>query len=303
MKVVVTGGAGFIGSHTVERLAAEGIEVLVIDDLSHPCPEPPPVQTEVADCGSAKAATAIVAFRPDALLHLASKGGVQRAARNPAEHATISLVSTIAVFEAAIRAGVRRIVTASSGGTIYGDAVQIPARESQAPAPVSAYGAAKRSEEVYLGAFGRRNGITTLALRYSNVYGPRQDGTGEAGLIAITCRRLGEGLPPVIYGDGQQTRDFTYVGDVAAANVSALRSTASGELNIGTGIETSVNRVVEVLTGCSGTDVEPEHAPQREGEVRRVALDWSSALTTLGWCPDVKLERGLEQTWTWFNTR
>jgi UDP-glucose 4-epimerase len=301
--VVVTGGAGFIGSHTVERLLAEGAEVLVIDDLSHRCPEPPRAETVVADCGSVRASSAIAAFHPDALLHLASKGGVQRAAGDPAEHARISLVSTIAVFDAAVRSGVRRVVTASSGGTVYGDRTRLPARESHAAAPVSAYGAAKRSEEVYLGAFGRRHRVSTLALRYGNVYGPRQDSAGEAGLVAITCRRMAERCPPVIYGDGKQTRDFTWVGDVAAANVTALRATASGEVNIGTGRETSVDEVVRMLMRYAGAALEPEHAPKREGEVNRVALDCSRAERRLGWFPEVPLEQGLEHTWTWFAKR
>src|SRR5438067_4127339 len=246
-RVAVTGGAGCVGSHTVDRLLEAGVKVLVIDDLTHPCPEPPPAETLNADCASEEAVRAINDFKPDALLHLASKGGVQVAARDPAGHMRRSVASTVGVYDAAIRAGARRIVTASSGGTIYGDARKLPARETFPAAPLSAYGAAKRSEEVYLAALGRRHGVSTLALRYGNVYGPRQDGTGEAGVIAITCTRLLTGQPPRIFGDGMQTRDFVYVGDVARANVLALQSRRSGELNVGTGRETSVADVVRII--------------------------------------------------------
>ena len=158
-RVAVTGGAGFIGSHTVNRLAAAGMQVLVIDDQTHPCPEPPDVETLNVDCGSEEAAQALTRFQPDAVLHLASKGGVQVAARDPGAHVKRSLASTIALYDAAIRAGARRIVTASSGGTIYGDSKRLPARETFPAAPLSAYGAAKRSEEIYLAALGRRHGV------------------------------------------------------------------------------------------------------------------------------------------------
>ena len=303
MKVAVTGGAGFIGSHTVELLVESGAEVLVIDDLTHPCPEPPAVTTLNADCGSPEAAEALAGFRPDAVLHLASKGGVMRAARDPGAHAKASLASTVALFDAAIRAGARRIVTASSGGTVYGDAQRLPARETMAAAPISAYGAAKYAEEGYLGAFGRRHDVSTLALRYGNVYGPRQNGTGEAGLVAITCTRLLEGRAPVIFGTGDQTRDFTYVSDVARANVSALVGTRTGAVNVGTGRETSVNEVVAGLTRISGREIAAEHAPAREGEVGRVCLDPGRALRWLGWTSKVSVQSGLELTWNWFSKR
>jgi UDP-glucose 4-epimerase len=299
-RVAVIGGAGFIGSHTVDRLLAEGVQVLVIDDQTHPCPEPPDTQTLNADCGSDEAAQALAAFRPEAVLHLASKGGVQFAARNPAAHVRESLASSIALYDAAIKAGVSRVLTASSGGTIYGDAKRLPARETSPAAPLSAYGASKRSEETYLAALGRRHGVSTLALRYGNVYGPRQDGSGEAGVVAITCRRLLEGKPPRIFGDGLQTRDFVFVGDVADANVGALTSKRSGELNIGTGCETSVADLVGMLVAGSGRKTAVEMAPANEFEVRRVCLDARRARVWLGWQPQVKVQYGLDKTWSWF---
>ena len=302
-RVAVTGGAGFIGSHTVDRLLAARMEVLVIDDQSHPSPEPPATETISVDCGSQDAAEALARFKPEAVLHLASKGGVQVAARDPAGHARRSLASTIALYDAAIKAGAKRIVSASSGGTIYGDSKKLPAKETSPAAPLSAYGAAKRAEEVYLGALGRRHNVSTLALRYGNVYGPRQDGTGEAGVVAITCHRLLEGGAPRIFGDGLQTRDFVFVNDIAAANVAALKSRRSGEVNVGTGRETSVSDLVGMLIARSGRESPVEMAPGKEFEVRRVCLDPTRAGTWLGWRPQVAVEDGLQQTWNWFAAR
>lgn len=302
-RVAVSGGAGFIGSHTVERLLATGMQVLVIDDQTHACPEPPDTQTLNVDCGSDEAAQALATFKPDTVLHLASKGGVQVAARNPGAHVRASLASSVAFYEAAIRAGARRIVTASSGGTIYGDPKKLPARETFPAAPLSAYGAAKRSEEIYLAALGRRHGVSTLALRYGNVYGPRQDGTGEAGVVAITCTRLLTGLAPRIFGDGLQTRDFVFVGDVADANVAALGGGRSGELNVGTGCETSVADLVGILISSSGREAAIEMAAAKEYEVRRVCLDPGRARIWLDWRPRADVTEGLETTWAWFAAR
>ncbi|TMD34205.1 MAG: NAD-dependent epimerase/dehydratase family protein [Chloroflexi bacterium] len=305
VRVAVTGGAGFIGSHTVEMLVAAKAKVLVIDDNSHPCGEPLPHEAEIvsADCGSEAAAKALIAFKPDVVLHLASKGGVQRAARDPGEHVKISLASTVGLFDAAVRAGAGRIVTASSGGTIYGEGAKLPAREIHKPAPLSAYGAAKRSEEIYMAALGLRHGISTLALRYGNVYGPRQDGTGEAGVIAITCYRLLERAAPRVFGDGGQTRDFIYVTDAAAANVAAVFGRVTGETNIGTGRETSINAVVKRLVAESGRHTKSEFVPAREFEVRRVCLNPARAHRYLHWKARVSINAGLAATWSWFRKR
>ena len=305
IRVAVTGGAGFIGSHTVEMLVASKARVLVIDDHSHPCGEPLPPEVEVvsADCASEAAAKALSGFKPRVVLHLASKGGVQKAARDPGEHVKISLASTVALFNAAIKAGTGRIVTASSGGTIYGEGAKLPAREIYKPAPLSAYGAAKRSEEVYMAALGLRHGISTLAMRYGNVYGPRQDGTGEAGVIAITCYRLLEHAAPRVYGDGGQTRDFVFVSDVAAANVAAVYGRLAGEVNIGTGRETSITAIVKRLLAESGRHTRSEFLPAREFEVRRVCLNPARANRYLEWKAKVSISSGLQQTWSWFRKR
>jgi UDP-glucose 4-epimerase len=302
LRVCVTGGAGFIGSHTVEMLVAIHADVLVIDDCSHSCGEPLPDEVEVvvADCGSEDASKALTAFKPDVVLHLASKGGVQKAGDDPGEHVKTSLASTVGLFQSAIDAGARRIVTASSGGTVYGDPAKLPARETYKPAPLSAYGAAKRSEEIYLATLGLRHGTSTLALRYGNVYGPRQDGSGEAGVVAITCRRLLEGTAPRTYGDGEQTRDFVFVSDVAAANVAALSSRLIGEVNIATGRETTVKSVVDRLIAESGQRIKSEYLPMRPFEVRRVALSPARAQRHLRWAAIVSTSSGLKQTWSWF---
>ena len=298
----MTGGAGFIGSHTVERLVAAGSRVLVIDDRSHACGHPLPAEVELveADAGSDVAATALERFRPQAVLHLASKGGVEKARRDPADHLRRSVASSVGLFHAAAGAGARRIVTASSGGTVYGNPDRLPASERQAPAPVSAYGAGKLAEEVYLGMLGRLGGVQVLALRYGNVYGPRQDGTGEAGLVAITCTRLASGGEPTVHGDGLQTRDFVYVADVVEANLSALSSGRSGVVNVGTGRETTVREVVETLLQLSGGQAEITSGPRRGSEVRRVCLDPARAGAWLAWSPATPVARGLQLTLSFF---
>jgi UDP-glucose 4-epimerase len=301
----VTGGAGFIGSHTVEMLVAAKARVLVIDDHSHPCGEPLPGDVEVvsADCGSVGAAKALAGFKPEVVLHLASKGGVQKAARDPGEHVKDSLASSVGLFDAAVKAGARRLVIASSGGTIYGEGARLPAREIYKANPLSAHGASKRAEEVYMAALALRHGISTLALRYGNVYGPRQDGTGDTGIVAITCYRMLDRAPLRIYGDGGQTRDFIYVSDVAAANVAAVLGRVSGEVNIGTGRETSINAIVKRLLEESGRHAKTEFLPAREFDVRRVCLDPTRAHRFLSWKAKVSINAGLAATWTWFRKR
>jgi len=305
VRVAVTGGAGFIGSHTVEMLVAADAIVLVIDDHSHPCGEPLPGEVEVvsADCGSEGAEKALAGFKPEVVLHLASKGGVQKAARDPGEHVKTSLASSVGLFDAAVKAGARRLVIASSGGTIYGEGARLPAREVYKPNPLSAHGASKRSEEIYMAALGLRHGISTLALRYGNVYGPRQDGTGDTGFVAITCYRMLNRAALRIYGDGGQTRDFVYVSDVAAANVAAVLGRVSGEVNIGTGRETSINAIVKRLLEESGRHAKTEFLPAREFEVRRACLDPTRAHRYLSWKAKVSINAGLAATWAWFRKR
>jgi UDP-glucose 4-epimerase len=301
-RVAVSGGAGFIGSHTVEALVAGGATVLVIDDLSHAAPATLPPQADLAtlDCGSPEAAALLQRFHPDAVLHLAARGGVNRAMRDPGTHVRTAVASSVAFFKSATDAGATAIVTASSGGAVYGDATTLPAHEDLTPAPRSAYGASKAAEEVYLGSFGRLTGARTLALRYGNVYGPRQDGSGEAGVVAISCTRLLEGRPPAIRGDGAQTRDFVFVLDVVAANLAALRSAVSGAVNVGTGRETNVTTVVGTLAALHGNTLTPHHESATPGEVRRGCLATERARKWLGWHARTGIDDGLRQTWAWF---
>jgi UDP-glucose 4-epimerase len=295
-RVVVVGGAGFIGSHLVELLAAD-LSVLVIDDLTHPCGVALPASVELltVDAGSPAAAEALGRFRPHALVHLAAKGGVNRALRDPGDHVRQVLASSVGCFDAAVRAGCEALLIASSGGAVYGDAERLPASEELTPAPRSAYGAEKLCEETYLWTY-RQRGVRTVALRFGNVYGPRQDGTGEAGVVAISSTRLVRGERPVIYGDGSQTRDFVYVADVAAATRAALLSSISGPLNVGTGRETSVREVVAGLIGASGSDVTPDFQPAKPGEVARACIDPGRAERSLGWKAQTSLPEGLALT-------
>jgi UDP-glucose 4-epimerase len=303
-RIAVTGGAGFIGSHTVDALVARECEVLVLDDLSHDCGVSLSAQADLlaVDCGSEAAAEALQRFRPDAVLHLAARGGVNRAMRDPGTHVRTAVASSVALFKAATDAGARAVITASSGGAVYGDAATLPAPERLTPAPRSAYGASKAAEEVYLASFRHLTGARTLALRYGNVYGPRQDGTGEAGVVAISCTKLIAGAAPVIRGDGLQTRDFVFVLDVVAANLAALRSGRSGAVNVGTGRETSVRTVVDTLCRLDGGAHTPRHDPPVAGEVRRGCLDAQRAQRWLGWHAATTIEDGLRDTLAWFRS-
>jgi UDP-glucose 4-epimerase len=304
-RVVVTGGAGFIGVHSVEALLEAGAEVLVIDDLRHASSRPLPAaaRLEVADVAEGVARAALETWKPTAILHLAAQGGVNRSWREPAEDAHINVLGTVSVLAAAMAAGCRRVVVASSGGALYGAARRLPTPEDEPTQPRSPYGTAKLSIEHYLGHFTRAGSIDALALRYGNVYGPGQDGTGEAGVVAISSHRLLEGKAPVVRGDGGQTRDFTYVGDIVAANVLGLASSVTGALNIGTGRETAIADLVRRLCDLAGFAGEPVREPLPPGEVARSALDNTLAADRLGWNPAVGLDDGLARTLESFRTQ
>lgn len=301
-RVVVTGGAGFIGVHTVEALIAQGCAVLVIDNLSHPSDRVLPSACDIAvlDVRDPGARAALIAYAPTAVLHLAAQGGVNRSWRDPALDARINVQGTVSVLAAVRESACPRVVIASSGGALYGAADRLPSGEDTRAQPRSPYGTAKWAAEQYLGYFARATGVSTLALRYGNVYGPGQDGTGEAGVVAITCVRLVNGDAPIVRGTGEQTRDFVYVADVVRSNVEAVQSTATGAVNIGTGHETSVNSVVATLCGAAGFEGEPEHVDMPAGEVPRSCLDVSRAKELLGWSAQVSLAHGLSDTYAHF---
>jgi UDP-glucose 4-epimerase len=302
VRVAVTGGAGFIGVHTVEALIDGGADIAVIDDLRHASSRPLPSGVELieADVASVGARRALEHFGPEAIVHLAAQGGVNRSWREPVEDATANVIGTLSMLVAAVAAGCRRFVFASSGGALYGATQRLPTPEVEPAAPLSPYGTAKLAAETYLDMFTRRHGLSACALRYGNVYGPGQDGTGEAGLIAITCRRLLAGSPPVVRGDGQQTRDFVFVGDVVRANLLALDSSATEPLNIGTGVETPVAAVVAQIMAAAGVEGAPDRVEAPPGEVRRCCLDNARAREVYGWSPAVTLGDGLSRTYRAF---
>lgn len=308
-KVLVTGGAGFIGSHVADAFLASGDEVTILDDFSSGRREnlPPGARVVEADVRSPQARHLVATGGFAVLDHHAAQIDVRRSVEDPAADAAINVVGLVNLLQGARAGGVRRVVFASSGGTVYGEGERLPVREEAPKLPASPYGTAKLSAEYYLATFGLLYGIETVALRYSNVYGPRQDPHGEAGVVAIFSERLlrGEGL--TVFGDGEQTRDMVYVGDVALANVLASRhpvaplaSLDARAFNIGTGVETSVNRLAALLADAAGRRPEIRHAPARPGELLRSCLDVSKAARELGWRPRVSLAEGVTSTVRWF---
>ncbi|HSX21878.1 MAG TPA: NAD-dependent epimerase/dehydratase family protein [Gaiellaceae bacterium] len=296
MRAIVTGGAGFIGSHIVDALLARGDEVHVLDDLSTGRRENVPAGAEL-HVGDIREPDEIVdAVKPDAILHFAAQANVRVSVERPAHDAEINVFGTLQILEAARRHD-STIVLASTGGAIYGEC-DAPATESAPRRPLSPYGTSKLAAEEYLATYNRLYGTGHVSLRFANVYGPRQVAHGEAGVVAIFMETLRDGGTPQIYGDGSQTRDYAYVGDIARATLAALERDG-GVYNIGTGVETSVLDLYEQITRASGIERAAEHAPPRLGELQRSVLDVSLAASELGWTPSVALAQGLAQTWEW----
>ena len=307
MRILVTGGAGFIGSHTVDGLiAADAHEVTVLDDLSAGKRDRlnPRARFYQADLRDPVALAAVTEReRPEVIVHLAAQMDVRRSVADPAFDAQVNLVGFLNLMEAARIRGLKRVVFSSTGGAIYGEQDTFPADEGHPCRPVSPYGVAKLSTEAYLFFYRAQYGIEYAAMRYANVYGPRQDPHGEAGVIAIFCGRMLAGQPVTIFGDGEQTRDYVYVGDVVRANVAAVTASAVGAINIGTGVETSVNRLFSVLAAAAGVTAEPIYAPARPGEQGRSVIAARRAARELGWHPAVTLEDGLGRTLEFFKAR
>ena len=302
MKTLVTGGAGFIGSNLVDALIDRGDEVTAVDDLSTGKES----NLEAALGGGARlveldirdaeaVAECVEQASPEVIFHLAAQIDVRKSVADPAHDARINVEGTINLLRAATRAGVSRLVNTSTGGAIYGEGQVLPAPEDHPVAPEAPYGLSKFCAENYCEVFTRLHGLSTVSLRYGNVYGPRQDPLGEAGVIAIFCGKLLEGERPTIFGDGKQTRDYVFVGDVVQANLAAAGSQAGGPFNIGTGAPSSVLDIVAALARHE-PGFEADHAPARPGEVQHIFLDCARAQAELGWRAEVGLEDGLERT-------
>ena len=302
MRVLLTGGAGFIGSHVADQLLARGHEVAVVDDLSSGKKENVPqgalfYERDIRDgCGEV-----FEEFEPDALCHQAAQMDVRRSVREPAFDADVNVRGTVRLLQRCADQGVRRVVFASTGGAVYGEQREFPAPEDHLQYPISPYGVSKLAGERYLHFYNTQYGLPYAALRYANVYGPRQDPHGEAGVVAIFCGNLAAGRRSTINGSGEQTRDYVYVEDVARANVLALEGDApSGAYNVGTGIETSVNELYEVLRETSGADLLPAHVAAKPGEQLRSSVDPTTAARVLGWRPVTDLVTGLRRTLSFF---
>jgi len=296
VRAVVTGGAGFIGSHVAEALLARGDDVTVVDDLSNGKREnvPDGARLVVADIRDGGLGPVFEKARPEVVFHLAAQVDVRVSVERPAHDASVNVIGTVAVLEAARGVGAQ-VVFSSTGGAIYGEC-DGPAPESAERRPLAPYGVSKLAGEEYLAAYNRLYETSNVSLRYGNVYGPRQDPHGEAGVVAIFLGALAHGQAPRIFGDGLQTRDYTYAGDVARASLAAAGH-AGGVFNVGTGLETSVVELYELCRTVSGSSLEAVEAPARLGELQRSVLDVSLAERELGWRAEVPLEEGLRLTW------
>jgi UDP-glucose 4-epimerase len=299
MRAIVTGGAGFIGSHIAEALVACGDEVHVLDDLSSGKPENVPTGAQLHEGDIRDPGAIFDAVRPELVFHLAAQASVSVSVAKPALDADVNVLGTVAVLEAA-RAHGAQVVFSSTGGAIYGEC-PTPATEEWERQPLSPYGTSKLAGEEYLASWNRLHGTRHVALRYGNVYGPRQDPHGEAGVVAIFLRALADGRQPTIFGDGSQERDYVYVGDVARATLAAT-SLDGGVLNISTGVPTSVLELVDAMRRATGREVDPGHGPERLGDLQRSVLDPGLAARELDWRPEVSLEDGLRAAWQFFST-
>jgi UDP-glucose 4-epimerase len=303
MRLLLTGAAGFIGSHVAEALLERGHEVAVLDDLStgKRVNVPKKVVFYEADIRSG-CKEIFEEFQPEALCHQAAQMDVRLSVREPVFDADVNILGTIVLLENCIEHDVAKVVFASSGGAVYGEQQEFPATENHPQYPVSPYGVSKLATERYLNYYKFQYGLSCVALRYSNVYGPRQDPHGEAGVVAIFCGNLVDGRTSTINGTGEQSRDYVYVGDVARANVLALENEVpSGAYNIGTGVETSVNRLYHLLVDISGKDLPPEYGPGKPGEQLRSSVDAGLAKRVMGWSPKVNLSDGLNDTYQFFS--
>jgi UDP-glucose 4-epimerase len=303
-RAIVTGGAGFIGSHVADKLLERAYDVLVVDDLSTGDRANVPEQAQLAelDIRDASALARLFAdFEPNVVCHLAAQASVTFSVREPEHDLEVNVAGTLNVCEGARRVGAH-VVFASTGGALYGDGVPLPTPEATPARPLSPYGASKLAGEAYVSTWSRLYELPNVVLRLGNVYGPRQQPHGEAGVVAIFSDKLTNGATPTVFGDGRQTRDYVYVGDVARAFVLASEGARAGTWNVGTGVETDVLDLLALLQRAAGTELEPGFEPLRPGELLRSALDAGALERELGWRPDVELESGLATTFRTFAT-
>jgi UDP-glucose 4-epimerase len=301
MRVLVTGGAGFIGSHLTDALAARGDAVEVVDDMStgRPGRVPEPSALHKLSVTDADALTALTAdFAPELICHLAAQIDVRSSVAQPANDAAANVIGTVNVLEAARAVGAR-VLFCSTGAVIYGRDAPIPSMEDVLPLPESPYGVAKHCAEQYVLLYNRLHGASHAVLRFANVYGPRQDPAGLAGVVAIFCKQALAGERPVIYGDGRQTRDYVYVGDAVTAFLAAADRGRPGTWNIGTGAEVSVLALMQVISDVAGYRLDPVFAPARPGELLRGALAPERAQRDLGWAPTTSLADGIGRVYRW----
>lgn len=301
-SAVVTGGAGFIGSHVVDRLAGDGYTVTVIDDLSTGKREnlPAGVDLVTADVTSDAAGAAIRNANPALIVHTAAQISVSRSTREPLMDARINVIGTVNMLEAARAAGTAKVVYFASGGTVYGQPDTLPVKESHPTGPENPYGTSKLAGEEYLAMYRRAFGLESTALRLANVYGPRQDPHGEAGVVAIFTRAMLAGAPATIFGDGNDERDYVYVSDVVDAVIAASAQGGPEVCNIGSGSGTTVNDLWAMLSELTGRAEEPQYGPPRPGDIHAISLDAGLARAELGWSPKVSMETGLAQTVEFF---
>ena len=303
MKILITGGAGFIGSHVADLLIENKFEVSVVDNLSTGKLENinPKARFYECDIRDSELFKILETEKPQIVIHNAAQLSVRNSVDDPVNDANINIIGGLNLLEACRKLKVKKVIFASSGGVVYGEQQYFPADENHPTKPISPYGVAKLSFEKYLYYYNYTFGMNYICLRYANIYGPRQDPFGEAGVVAIFSKKLLNNEQPVINGDGKQTRDYVFVKDVAVANLLAVKKDFIGEINIGTGKETDVNNLFDILKKSAGKkDLKEIHAPAKEGEQLRSVLSYKKAKEILGWSPKMELKIGLAKTFEWF---
>lgn len=305
MRVLVTGGAGFIGSHIVDRLVQEGHKVSIIDNLSTGKTENLNREAEFykLDIENPRIEKVIKKEKPEVICHLAAQMDVRRSVADPAFDAKTNIIGMINLLEYAVRHGARKVIFSSTGGAIYGEGGPYPTEEGHKASPVSPYGISKLTGEHYLFYYQVMNGLNYVALRFANVYGPRQDPFGEAGVVAIFAKKMLKNDQPLINGNGMQTRDYVYVEDVVDAVMRAIEHNVSDIFNVGTGIETTVNELFKLLVDITGSNVREMHGPAKKGEQMRSCLSYNKIKKTMEWEPSVDLRTGLSNTVEFFRER